>query len=473
MLALAACIHTPRIYGREGAPAAPSVRWPVPVATERGVAVSATIRAPADTLPAELSLADIVDLALRNSPATQLSWAQAHAAVNAYGAAQGRWYPSLTADANVTRTRSLATPGRPAGERTQYGPALSLSYLVFDFGGRSGSIDVARQTAIAADLAHNTAVENTILQAEIAAFAYMATRSQRDAQQASLNEAKGALQAAQERHNVGLATIADVLQARTALSQAQLGLESLEGSLQIARGTLAVAMGLPANATFDVPDVAPADSVHVVSASVDSLIEIAGRVRPELAAARVEAVGAASQVRVARSAFLPSFAVTGTGGRNASTVSTFAGPTYTFNIGVQVPLFTGFSREYDLRVANDELLAAEARAKLTKQQVIQQVFNAYYGLRTATNRVHTAADLLASATQSETVARGRYREGVGSIVDLLIAQSALASARAQEIDARWQWRAALAQLAHDVGVLDIRGEPNLPGVVRRDGGAGR
>jgi outer membrane protein TolC len=103
--------------------------------------------------------------------------------------------------------------------------------------------------------------------------------------------------------------------------------------------------------------------------------------------------------------------------------------------------------------------------------VIQQVFNAYYGLRTATDRVRTSADLLASATQSESVARGRYREGVGSIVDLLIAQSALASARAQEIDARWQWRAALAQLAHDVGVLDTRGDPNLPGT--RRGGSDR
>jgi len=34
--------------------------------------------------------------------------------------------------------------------------------------------------------------------------------------------------------------------------------------------------------------------------------------------------------------------------------------------------------------------------------------------------------------------------------------------------------AALAQLAHDVGVLDVRGEPNLPGAsVRRDGGGRR
>jgi outer membrane protein TolC len=109
-----------------------------------------------------------------------------------------------------------------------------------------------------------------------------------------------------------------------------------------------------------------------------------------------------------------------------------------------------------------QLQAAIARAGMTKQQIIQEVFTAYYALRTATDRVRTSADLLASATQSESVARGRYREGVGSIIDLLVAQSALANARAQGVDARWQWRAALAQLAHDVGVLGLRGEPLLP-----------
>lgn len=74
----------------------------------------------------------------------------------------------------------------------------------------------------------------------------------------------------------------------------------------------------------------------------------------------------------------------------------------------------------------------------------------------------TAADLLASAQQNEQVALGRYREGVGSIVDLLLAQSALANARAQAVQTRWQWRMALAQLAHDVGVLGVRGEPLAP-----------
>ena len=69
----------------------------------------------------------------------------------------------------------------------------------------------------------------------------------------------------------------------------------------------------------------------------------------------------------------------------------------------------------------------------------------------------TADDLLASAEQSVQVAAGRYREGVGSIIDLLTAQSALATARAQQVQSRWQWYTSLVQLARDAGVLGVRG----------------
>jgi len=84
--------------------------------------------------------------------------------------------------------------------------------------------------------------------------------------------------------------------------------------------------------------------------------------------------------------------------------------------------------------------------------VILQVWTSYYGLQTATQLVKTSRDLLASAEQSERVEMGRYREGVGTILDLLAAQSALADARAQEILARSQWFVALARLAHDTGI---------------------
>jgi len=407
------------------------------------------------------TLGEVVDLALRNSPATRQSWAQARAAADVYGSSEGRYFPTVTAGVTANRQLSLATPGRPAIERTQYGPSLSLSYTVLDFGGRNGTVDVARQTAIATDLTHNATVDNTILQVEGAAFTYLSTRSQRDAQKTAVDLASAALDAANERHHVGLATIADVLQAQTARSQAELQLETLEGQLLVTRGGLAVAMGLPANTPFDVPDVPETDSVHFVAESVDSLIDLAVRTRPELSSARAQASAAQSQIRVARSGYLPSLGFTATGANNGSNVSTFSGNTYALNLGVSVPVFSGFSNQYDVAAANELYTAAQARTELTKQQIIQQVFTAYYTLRTSTERVRTSRDLLASAVQSELVARERYKEGVGSIVDLLVAQSALASARAQAVDARWQWRASLAQLAHDVGVLNSRGDTSF------------
>jgi outer membrane protein TolC len=92
-----------------------------------------------------------------------------------------------------------------------------------------------------------------------------------------------------------------------------------------------------------------------------------------------------------------------------------------------------------------------------RQQVIFEVFSSYYTLQTATRRVHTADDLLASAEQSTEVALARYKEGVGTVLDLLAAQSALADARAQRIQARLEWNVSLAQLAHDAGLLDSKG----------------
>ncbi|NCO69578.1 MAG: TolC family protein, partial [Acidobacteria bacterium] len=64
-----------------------------------------------------------------------------------------------------------------------------------------------------------------------------------------------------------------------------------------------------------------------------------------------------------------------------------------------------------------------------------------------------ARDLLASAEQSERVALGRYKEGVGSFLDLLAAQSALANARALEVQARAGWLLAVAQLTRDIGLM--------------------
>jgi outer membrane protein len=464
---VAGCGNPPRVNGTAGASPSPNVPWtPPPGAVKPESLVTPAIAAavPADLQERirQLTLVDVVDLALRNNPATRASWAQARASADLYGSARGQYYPTIDGEVTVDRVKSPATLSRPAGARTDYGPSITLDYLLFDFGGRSGSVERARQTLFAANLSHNATIQNTVLQAQVAYFTYMSTAALVVAERSAIAEAQANLNAATQRNKVGLATIADVLQARTALSQEQLNLETTQGSLQAARGSLASALGLPANLPFDLEPLSGTIPVRGLAQGVDSVINEALRNRPDLAAARAQAAAAASQVRVARAAELPSLVLGGNAARTYSTPSTFAGPSYTVTLGLSLPIFNGFSHQYDVAAARAQAEAISALADQTRQDVITQVFVSYYTLQTAEQRVATADELLISAQQSVQVAAGRYREGVGSILDLLTAQTALANARSQQVQSRWQWYTSLAQLAHDAGVLGVHGDTPFP-----------
>jgi len=413
------------------------------------------------TIPAELaarlpglSLEDVVDLALGNSPVTRTSWAQARAAAASYGAARGEYFPTISAEVTGGPARAIsANPARLPANRTTVVPLIALQYLLWDFGARQGRSTAAREALHAADFAHNATVQSLILQTQQAYFAYQSARGVLDGALATVQTAQANLAAAERRREVGVATIADVLQARTARAQAELAAQAADGEMQGARAGLALAMGLQANVAFEVlPDTSP-PPLRAVAEGVDSLIARAERDRPDLAAARALVRQGAAQVRIARSALLPSLALGSTAGRNFSNAQSLEGQTYALTLGVQLPMFSGLARQYDVVVARENAAAAAARAEQARLQAAAQVYSSYHLLRTAAQRVATSGNLLSSATQSEEVARGRYAEGVGSILDVLTAQDALADARAQAVQARWAWYAAVAQLSRDAGAL--------------------
>jgi outer membrane protein len=457
-----ACVGTPSVDGVAGVAPSPAVPWFPPARQEGGDSIR-RIAIPADLEQRirNLSLEEVVDLGLRNNPQTRLSWANARAAAAAYGSDRGAYFPTVDGEVTGTRLKTVASQGRSAVTQSVLSPSLSLTYLLFDFGGRSGTVGAARNALVAANYTHNATLQNVVLQIQTAYFQYIATRALLQAQRTTAREARSNLQAAEERRRVGVATIADVLQARTAASQAELAVESTEGDLQTARGALALSLGLPANLPYDIDSTAGQVPVAVLADSVDLLIAKAMEVRPDLAAARAEFLASRSQVTVARASRLPSLLLNGTGGRTYTTSLPQGGNNYSISLGLRIPLFAGFSRIYDQREAGALADAAQARADALGQQVVFQVFSSYYALQTAARRVSTTDDLIASAEQSNEVALARYRAGVGSVLDLLSAQTALADARAQQVLARLEWNTSLAQLAHDSGVLDPRGGSSL------------
>jgi outer membrane protein len=458
-LLLVGCAGTPSVSGVRGASPRPEVPWTPPDGVLPRVApadTSARAAVPPDVADRirRLTLAEIVDLGLRSNPATRLAWANAHTAASVYGAERGAWLPSVDADVSAARLKTAASQGRSAVEQSIFTPSVTLNYLLLDFGGRSGRVSGARNRLLSASFRHNAAIQDVVLQIQVAYFQYLGNRALLQAQRTTMEESRTNLVAAEERRRVGLATVADVLQARTAASQAQLDLQTIEGNVQTTRGALALALGLPANLPYDVDSSAAIAPVAPLADSVNAIIATALQGRPDLAASRAEVEAALAGVTEARGALLPSLGFSATGGRTYATTIPDGANSYSLSLGLTIPIFNGFSRQHDLRAAEFEAEAARARTELLRQEVVFQVFSAYYTLQTATRRVRTAEDLLASASQSNEVALARYKAGVGSVLDLLAAQSALASARAQQVEARLAWSVSLAQLAHDAGVLD-------------------
>ncbi|MCU1244228.1 MAG: outer rane efflux protein [Acidobacteria bacterium] len=394
-----------------------------------------------------MTLERAIDIALTNNPNTRAAWLNARAAEASLGSARSLLYPEVDATVSLSRQDS----GQTAASTT-FGPSLALSYLLFDFGGRASEIEQARQSLIAADYSHNQALQDVVFQVAQSWYGVLETKALLAAQEATINERHTSLDAANARHNAGVATIADVLQAQTAFSQAQLSYETFQGNLRTFEGTLATVLGLPPTTPLTLGELPSELPLDQVTSTVDILISQAAADRPQLAAARANAERLRIRVQQARAAGLPTIGISSSVGQSWASGAGLRNSTpYAAGIALRVPLFTGFRTAYDVRAAEATAQAAAEDARGVEQQVALQVWSSYYALQTAAQRVKTSRDLLASAQQSATVATERYRSGVGSILDSLTAESALESARAQEVQARTDWLLALAQLAHDTG----------------------
>jgi outer membrane protein TolC len=404
---------------------------------------------------ATFTLAQVVDLALANSPLTRTSYRRARSEAANLGSKRGAYFPTIDASASALRGRQPTSDQQGVVTYTTYGPALTLNYLLLDFGGRGAQVEEARQSLLAADWSHNTVIHDVALGVQQAYFQYQGAKALLVAARTTLKQAQTSLDASSVRHDAGVATIADVLQARTALAQAQLNVDGFEGQVFAVRGALATAMGLPANLAFDVGSLPSEVPLERAQPTIDALIADARLRRPELAALRAQARKAEAHVGVVRAEGLPSLSLQA--GANRTYLD--SGPLnvhhdlWSARVQLSVPVFSGFSKTYNVRRAREDAAVARAQAEGYEQQVILQVWTSYYALQTASQRVRTSQALLESATQSEQVALARYKEGVGTVLDLLSAQAALASARAQEIQARADWLVSVAGLAHDSGAL--------------------
>ena len=412
-----------------------------------------------------LTLIQLTDLALTNNPATKLAWASIRSGEAGLELARAGYWPDLTVSYNLQRLREVGLAGTTSPNETVYGPDISLSYLLWDFGVRSGTVDAAKFSLMDAHLSGDQTMQDLILTVEQDYYQVLGLDALQNADAQSLKDAEANYDAANQRKVSGLATLGDVYQAEAALAGAKLALQTAQGQLAVARGTLAVAVGYSADTTLALAPWEQNVTPQLPPQGMQELLDEARKARPELLAVKASEQSAVANLEATQGRGWPTLGLSADAGRTSTRITgqTTTANNYTAGLTLSFPLFTGFANEAANRQAQAAVDTAQATSEQLMQQVELEVWQAYQNMLTAAATVETSETQLKSAQEAADVTSARYKNGLDTILDVLTAQATLANARVQQIQARLNWFTALDAMGHSVGGLTApKDAPELP-----------
>ncbi len=406
------------------------------------------------------TLAELVDLAEAHNPETRSAWENALEQADALGVARSELFPTLAAAALSQTDRAEAySSTRYYRETSQaFDLELDLNYTLFDFGARSGRIGAAKAELLAANFAFNDVHRHLIYRVAKAYFELLNAKGQEEAALSSLANAEAVQQSAEALQKNGLATLPDVLEARSATAQAQYDLQAAQGAENVAHGNLLTALGATPTSSIQVQPIDQLAIPDSIEGTVDEAIDRAVRERPDMMR-QFASIGAANaELKQAQAAFFPTLnldvqpaAQSLYGLQQTRPWGHTADLDGSLTFSLSWTIFDGGARKNRRAQALADVQLAEAQADTTRDQIENGVWTAYSNLKTALRQRLAAQALLKAAIQSYDAATQSYRFGVRNLLDVTDAQRTLARARSADVLARAQVLTALADLAFEEG----------------------
>ncbi|MES2919248.1 MAG: TolC family outer membrane protein [Pseudomonadota bacterium] len=281
------------------------------------------------------------------------------------------------------------------------------------------------------------------------------------------------LDQAQQRFDVGLIAITDVLEARASFDSSRANRIGAEAALQAAQENLAMIIGeSPDKLAALKPD---APMVKPVPADPDAWAKLAREQNPDLLSAQQNAVVARAASREVRSGFLPSVDLYGSLSsleRDAPASAMFItgsnGETTSVGLEANWVLFAG-GRTYNAsKQASYRAAAAQDVATGTEKQVLNNARTAFNNVSADSYRVEARKQAVASSESSLDATQAGYEVGTRNIVDVLLAQRNMYAAKREYAASRYDYvlnslrlKAASGQLSEvDIRELNTWLDPN-------------
>lgn len=414
----------------------------------------------------KLSLNDLIQIGICNNPDLNRSYMAVKSSEAALGAAKASYLPSVDLGGKMSAAHYKGQYDEPDADiykkmkSKPYSVNIALNWLLLDFGGRSASTQMMKAYMESAAFGYNAALHDIILGINSAYLDLLSAQEVLKSAETSVASYKKSYDETQKKYQVGKAATSDLLLAKTTYLRSQLAVTSAGNTIEKNQANLAKLLNLPPETKFDlvIPKKDNASTALQQNLSVHEMIRIALDLRPELKSAARSREAAKQNISAAKSAMAPTLALYG----NASYADRWKddkpfedGYPYTYGgevgLSLNMPLFAGFSKMYNVAKARYDYQQAVYAQKSTQDTVKNEVWSAYQDYQTALASYTINQDVLKSAEENERVSRASYRAGKETLLNLLTVQSQLASARQELIVSFYTVLISKANLYRAVG----------------------
>ena len=323
----------------------------------------------------------------------------------------------------------------------------NLKQLVFDFHHTRDLVQQAKELENVATANYTKTQLDTVLNVKQAFYTYIQNVRLIAVQEGNVDNQREHLRQAQSRFRAGLGLPSDVVRAQTAVANAVQNLQQARSDADVARINLVLQMGLDPRIPILVND---KEEPEISADDPQKLFDEALAKRPEVASALANLRSTKHGLSAASSISAPTVSINFSySGRILEGIP----QTNALNLALSInwTAYDGGLQDGKVTEAQGNLGAAKAQLETTIQTVISDVAQDYYKLKTAEQKLKTVQIEEINAVESVRLADGRYKVGLGILLDVLDAQAALRTAQTNVINAVTQINVARATLLRAIG----------------------
>ena len=330
---------------------------------------------------------------------------------------------------------------------------LNLSVLWnLDFWGKyRRQTEAARAQLLATEWGQRAAISSLVANVATAYFQLRALDSELDIAERTLASRRQSLELTHVLVSHGSASDLDVSQSEQLVYTASENIPDLERQIEQQENVLSILLGENPRAIPRGRSITEQPAPETVPAGLPS--ELLER-RPDIRQAEENVVAANAQIGVAKAAFFPSIALTGTGGLESNALNRFLSqPSQTWYAAFSVsqPLFEGGRLRSGLRLTRAQWQESVLSYQQTVQNALEQVSNALVAYQKDRD-FRSQQELLTQATQrSDQLSVVLYKQGGASYLQVLTSETNYYSAELNLVQAQLNERLALVQLYEALG----------------------